>query len=151
MNRTACTAFFQPLNGAVGNIPSGRQSWLDSWCGHLRIDDLARSYDLALRLLYFLTSQGSSSGQSVVAFRSGMLARKNLIAMRELKAPSRAGWLGGVSLVMFSHRNIRKHQASIFCGSIPQHNTKQHQGSENRCYVRWASHLQSGKLQKEFA
>ena len=55
------------------------------------------------------------------------------------KAPSRAGWLGGVSLVMFSHRNIRKHQASIFCGSIPQHNAKQHQGSRSRCYVRWAS------------
>jgi hypothetical protein len=58
---------------------------------------------------------------------------------KENKAPSRAGWLGGVSLVMFSHRNNRKHQASIFCGSIPQHNTKQHQGSENRCYVRWTS------------
>jgi hypothetical protein len=38
------------------------------------------------------------------------------------------------------HRNNRKQQASIFCGSIPQHKSQQHQGIENQCYVRWTFH-----------
>ena len=55
------------------------------------------------------------------------------------KKPSPADRLGGMSLGECTRRG-RQLGIHIICGSIPQHNTLEHQDSTKPMHVRWASH-----------